>query len=297
MIVGVLLALGSAVLYGASDYLGAVAARRLRTLPTTAATYLFATLVVLVALPFSGGAWSIAAVLWGAVAGACAIVGFLAFYAAMAAGPMSLVAPLIAALEAVVPVGVALILGERLAVWGWVAIAVAVAAGVLISAPRGDRRARIRARSLGLAVVSGIALGCSFVALDLAPQAAGLVPGLVELVVGLALLGLLAALVRGVPRIRSLLGALDADAVVDGRPVRRSALALAAAGGVLLGGGNALLLLALHATGLAVVSALACLYPLGTILLASLLLRERLAPAQLLGVALAVLASVTLAAT
>ena len=69
---------------------------------------------------------------------------------------------------------------------------------------------------------------------------------------------------------------------------------LSAGAGILLGAGNAALLLALHGGSLAVVSVLASLYPLGTILLASLVLRERIVPRQATGIGLAVVATVML---
>lgn len=295
MIVGVLLALGSAALFGTSDYFGATASRRMRVLPTTTLTYAFAVLVFVVLALFSGGVWSPAAGLWGAVAGVFSVVGFLAFYGAMASGPMSLMSPLIAVLESAVPVAVAVILGEYLASWSWFAVGMAVIACLLISVQVNGAGARLSLRPLLLALVSGISLGLSLVALDLAPHGAGLIPGVVELTLGLVLLSLFLVLPRVAPRSRSIAILLDAKDVTPERPSRRRAQLLAGGAGLLLGGGNALLILALHTTGLAIVSALVSLYPLATILLARTLLKERLSRTQVVGVTLAVAASALLA--
>jgi drug/metabolite transporter (DMT)-like permease len=70
--------------------------------------------------------------------------------------------------------------------------------------------------------------------------------------------------------------------------------AMAAVGGVLLGVGNILLVVSLHAGNLAIVAVLVGLYPLATVVLARLVLKERLSLVQGAGVALAVAAAVML---
>ena len=63
-------------------------------------------------------------------------MGFLTFTAALAAGPISLMTPLIALLSSAVPVVVALVLGERLEPIAWIAIVVAIVGSVLIGVER-----------------------------------------------------------------------------------------------------------------------------------------------------------------
>lgn len=89
--------------YGISDFLGAFAAIRLRVIPTTTMSYAAAVAVLTVVVQVTGGVWSPDVLFWGAIAGLCAVVGFVTFYAAMSRGPMSLVSPLIAVLSAAVP--------------------------------------------------------------------------------------------------------------------------------------------------------------------------------------------------
>jgi drug/metabolite transporter (DMT)-like permease len=74
-----------------------------------------------------------------------------------------------------------------------------------------------------------------------------------------------------------------------------SARLLSASGGILLGIANGLIVLALHTGSLAIVSVLVGLYPIGTIVLARIVHGERLAPVQLVGVVVAIAASVILA--
>ena len=80
-----------------------------------------------------------------------------------------------------------------------------------------------------------------------------------------------------------------------GMLTRRSAWMLAAACGVADAIANASLLLALRSGDLSIVSALTALYPAGTILLAAIVLRERIAPVQAVGLVLALVAGAMLA--
>ena len=70
--------------------------------------------------------------------------------------------------------------------------------------------------------------------------------------------------------------------------------ATTAVAGALLGIGNILLVIALHAGNLAVVAVLVSLYPLATVLLAWAVLKERISLIQFAGVALAITAAVML---
>lgn len=280
----------AALSYGVSDFLGAVGARRLRVLPGTAVTYALATATILIGTLIVGGVWSGGAIGWGVAAGVCAITGFLAFYAALAAGPMSLASPLIAVLGSLVPVVVAIALGEQLPWLGWVAVVIALVGGALISiAPRGSDRG-IPRRTVMLSFVAGVFLGLSIVALDFAPADAGLVPAFLEIATGTVLLGILLVLAP----LRRRLAVLDEEQ--ENPPTVVKARLASAFGGVLLGAANALILVGLQVGSLAVVSVIVGLYPVVTIALAAIVHRERLTVVQGVGVALAVAAPVLLAA-
>jgi drug/metabolite transporter (DMT)-like permease len=167
-----------------------------------------------------------------------------------------------------------LVLQERLGAVGWAGVVVALAAGALLGRSGGGPGGPVSRRAVLLAVVAAVTLGLSVVAVDSAPADAGMVPVLVEVLVGLALL--LAALL--VTRTR----------------IVRGALRVALLAGVLAGAANACLMAALYRDALSVVAVLLGLYPLGTVLLARLVLHERLSGSQLTGVGLAVLGSVLL---
>ncbi|TQO21059.1 putative membrane protein [Rhodoglobus vestalii] len=295
MILSVVLALAGSLFYGVSDFFGGVSTRRLRVVPATTIIHVFATLALLIALPFVVVRWESGAITWGAVAGVSAIVGLLTFYAALADGPMSLVAPLIAVVGAVVPVAFAVISGERLPVQAWIAIALALISALLVSVTRTDAAVRVRPRTVVVGLVSGISLGTALIALDQAPESAGLATAVVEILVGLGAMLILLALTRLSAPLRRFFAQFDHQP--EGGPVVSVARArlLAAAGGVLVGASNAFILFALQAGSLAVVSVLVSLYPLATIVLARFTLNERVSRIQLLGMGLALVASVMLA--
>ncbi|MCU1411091.1 MAG: hypothetical protein JWR04_1798 [Rhodoglobus sp.] len=295
MLVTVVLSLVTAASYGVSDFLGAVGARRLKVLPGTAVTYGFALLTLLVMLPIIGGAWSGETVFWGGIAGVSAIIGFLAFYAALAAGPMSLASPLIAVIGSLVPVVIALLLGEQLPVLAWVAVVVALVGGGLISVTRGGAGTGIPRKTVALSLLAGVGLGGSIAALDRAPQDSGVTAAVVEITVGVVLLAVLLLAARASARARGALSILDEEQAADRIPSRPRAWVASAVGGVLLGIANGVLLLALQSGSLAVVSVIVGLYPVGTIILARIVYREKLTLVQLGGVVLAIAASVLLA--
>lgn len=295
VILTVTLALACSLAYGVSDFLGAVGTRRLQVLPGTTLIYVFALVTIIAALPIMGGEWSTESVVWGAVAGVAAIGGFLFFYAALAAGPINLAAPLIAVLGALVPVTIAIVLGEQLKPLAWVAVVLALSGAGLISVTRAGAPRGIPRKTLLLAVLAGVFLGLSIVALDQPAVESGVTAAVVEIAVGVVLLGALLLLVRVSAAIRRGMSVLDEDHDPAVLPTHLRARIAAVAGGVLLGVANALLLAALQSGTLAVVSVLVGLYPVATIVLARIVYGEKLTWVQLGGVVLAIGATVLLA--
>lgn len=316
MLLIVLLALGAALLYGVADFMGGVAARRIPVLIASTINYAVATLVLIIAVLTVGGVWSTTAIVGGVVAGVLAAVAFLTFYAALAAGPISLMTPLIALLSSAVPVVVALVLGDRLQPIAWIAIAVAIVGSVLIGLERRDGARSVRPRTLVFAVISGVGFGFATVALDSVPTDAGMVPVFLDTTVGFVLLIAIVGLTRTTPALQRVVGVLDAhvptepvprlDAAqapgaarlapdrIEAAETRGRARVLAAGAGLLIGSANVLLMIALHAGSVAVVAVLVNLYPVATVLLAWIVLRERVNALQVTGIVLAVAASVML---
>ncbi|WP_235733973.1 EamA family transporter [Mycolicibacterium austroafricanum] len=252
--------------------MGGIASRRVAALRVVVVSYPVAlVLLVLVAIPM-GGQLSAAAVVWGALAGLVQAFGVWWFYAALGSGPISVVSPLTAVLVAGIPVLAGVAFGERPSALAGVGVVLALVAVVLVSRGATDedpRPHRFTAKVAWLTVGSGVAFGMNFVILHQVPPEAKLWPLVLGRLVAAAVV-LFAALVtanlvfeRGVPlRLAVLAGALDTVA-------------------------NVATLLALQSSMLSLAGVLIALYPAATVVLAIVVLRERVTRWQALGMVLA----------
>jgi drug/metabolite transporter (DMT)-like permease len=274
--VAVLLALVSAVVYGASDFLGGLASRRAPVFGVVALSQVIGLAALVVLLPWLGGDASTADLAWGAAAGLAGATGLVVFFRTLARAVMSVVAPVTAVTAAAVPVAVGLLGGERVGPWASAGIVLALVAIVLVSAENGlAELRRARATGLGSALLAGAAFGLFFVLLDRTSEDSGLTPLVPARIASVTFVLLVAAIGR--------------------RPLRvgRAALPLVALSGVGDMTANALFLLATQQGGqLAVVGVLASLYPVSTVVLAQVVLRERLVAVQVGGLTMAVAAVV-----
>jgi drug/metabolite transporter (DMT)-like permease len=273
-----LLALSAAVAYGVGDFLGGVAARRV---PATAVV-LWSHVVGLVMLglmaPLLGGAPGGGALAIGALGGLFGGTGVALFYRGLAVGSMSVVAPIAALLSAAVPVVAGLGAGERPAPAALVGIALGLGAVVLISRERTTAGPQpVHWQAVALAVAAGFGFGLFFIAIDQAPDGAGIWP----------LVGARAASV-------SLFAALGMARVTSAR-FPRGVTGAAVGCGVLDAAANVFYLLALEHGLLSVVSVLTALYPAGTVLLARQVLGEHLSRVQQTGLVVAAMAAVLIA--
>lgn len=281
------LGLLSAIVYGSADFLGGVASRRIGPMRTTAVGAVSGLVLLLVALPFVGGTWSAAAVGWGALSGLAGAVAIGLLYGCLAIGPMSILSPLTALVSAVVPMVWGLVGGDRFGLVGSLALGLALVAVVLVGFVPEKGAVRPSGRALLMAVGAGAMLGVFLILLDQTPRDSGVVPLIANRAVNGAVMWTVVALLM----LRSRRGArVDA-------PVRltRLGVGLAVAGGLIDASANVLILVGLRLGELATISVLVGLYPAGTILLAAIVLRERVAPVQWVGLTLAVVAAAMLA--
>jgi drug/metabolite transporter (DMT)-like permease len=297
-----ILALAAAVLYGTADFLGGVASRRASVFAVLALTVPAGAVVMLVvallgqvpALGGHGGLGSAAsvgdwsAVGWAAASGVCGAAGLVAFYAGFATAPISVVAPVAALVSSVLPVGVAIVGGERPAATVIVGGLICLVAIVLVSAqpadhdgarphdgPRDHGRGRRlvrsrRLRALAYGAAAGAGFGLFFIFLKNAGQSGVLWPVAISRSAGTVVAFGIAAAMRtrlrwrrgGITGIALLSGAIDAAANV--------CYVLATRAGLF---------------GLAVV--ITSLYPGMTVLLARVLLGERMRWLQRAGLLIA----------
>ncbi len=235
---------------------------------------------VVLALALRGaGAPELSRLLPAVAAGVAGLVGLVAFYRALAIGTMSIVAP-IAAGGMGLPVAVGILGGDRLGVVRWVGMAAAVAGVVLVSRERHEGKAPPAAARQSVLLALVAALGFGAFALGLRSGARADV-----------LWALAAARCGCLVPLAVVLGLR-----VGGRMPRLSTLAPVAVIGVLDVSANGLYALATRHGLLSVVGVGSSLYPLVTVLLARLLLRERVQRSQELGIAVVLVGVAAIAA-
>jgi drug/metabolite transporter (DMT)-like permease len=264
------LALGSSLCWGMSDFLGGVQSRRqplVAVMLFSQASALLGLLLVVAVL--GAGPPHLVKLLPAIGAGAAGMVALTAFYRALAIGTMSIVAP-ISATGAVVPVVVGIAQGERPAAVQVAGIVAAIIGVVLASreddaALRSDGRAPSRA-SILLALVAAAGFGTFFVALRTSAKAD-------------VAWALLSARLAGVVLLVAAFALRRPGAVRD-----RRALVVLVVVGLLDLSANGLYAIATRHGLLSVVAVGASLYPLGTVLLARVLLGERVRRVQEVGI-------------
>jgi drug/metabolite transporter (DMT)-like permease len=301
VVVAAVLALAASVAYGSSDLAAGLAARRVRPIAIAFWGHLAGTLVV------GTIAWSVAGrpplsgLVFGLLAGAVAAVGLVLFYGAMARGSVSIVAPL-AASGAVVPVVVGVARGEVPGVLGWVGLGIAVLGVLVLATAAGAQTAEPNPPCAGArpgcmdegavrsprippalaALLAAASFGSAVVLIDSGGSggasplwvAAGLQTG--------GLLGLLPIALAG-PLVRL--------------AVPRAGLLVLLVAGLLAATGDVALAIAFTQGDIAVVSVLASLDSAVSVLLARMILRERLSLRQAGAVLTVLTGAILLAAT
>ncbi len=266
----VLFALGAAIAYGVSDFIGGVASRRTSAWPVALLSTVVAGVAALGMALVLPGDPSRSDLLWGALAGVGTGTGGAFLYRGLALGRMGVVGPVSAVGAASLPVIVGVLGGERPALLVWIGILVALPAIWLVAREpqAADSTGRI-ADGLLDGLLAGAGFGLLFSAIGQVPDGAGYFPLLANQVVAGVTIVVLASLMGAewVPRHRTeVWGGLGAGL-----------LGSAAVAGFLVATQQGLL---------AVSAVLASLYPAATVLLASVVLREPIHRGQGVGLAL-----------
>jgi drug/metabolite transporter (DMT)-like permease len=278
-VLAVALGLASSVAWGISDFLGGFKSRSLNLLTVLVVSQGMGLvpLVLIVAArgePLPDGA----DLLWAALGGLAGLVGLASFYRGLAIGAMAVVAP-ISGLAATIPVAVGVATGERPSELQLAGVVVALTGVVLASREKQEGGAPARlATGVGFALLSAVGFGCFFVGLDAGSEedlwwALLFVRGASFSALLLTTLALRPPLVLK----RSDLGALLTIGLLD---VTANALFAAAANEGLV----------------SVVAVLGSLYPVVTILLARMVLHDRVQRLQQVGVVTALVGVAFIAA-
>jgi drug/metabolite transporter (DMT)-like permease len=281
-----ILALASAAFYGAADFLGGLASRRSSTISVVVVAQLSGLVALGLMLPVLPPStpghddW-----IWGAAAGITGGIGVALLYRALAMGSMAIIAPITAVCAVIVPVAASIAFGERPGTGAVAGIALAIVAIVLVSqqsrtvAPRRRGGTAAETRGAGTALASGVAIGLFFLTLAQANADAGMWPLVTARAVSSVLFAILALVARRSMR------------------MPQQVVTIAVAGGLLDILANVLYLLATRHGPLSMVVTLSSLYPASTVLLARVVLGERLSRVQTAGVACALAAVVLIVGT
>ena len=263
-----LLALASSLVWGTSDFFAGLASRRHPAVVVVGWTQGLALVVVttIVALRwqhFTLETWP----LWSVAAGLCGMVGLIAFYSALSTGTMGVVAP-IAALGVVVPVVLGVATGEQPSAWAWVGMLVAVIGVTLASGP--ELSGEVGPRPVLLASVAAVAFGLALFCLDRGARESALLTLWGMRMTSVTILVTAAVLLRNAGEVR---------------PRELPGLLAIGCGDL---GANFLFGIASSRGQVSVASVLGSLYPVMTVILARVVIGERLRRIQQVGVVLAI---------
>lgn len=260
----------SAASWGAGDFTGGIAAKKADVFRIVAVAHAFGLLSMLLM------AWLTREtvppridLIWGAIAGLAGAFGIAALYKALAIGRMGIIAPVAGVITAALPVLVAITtlgLPPAIQLAGFVLALVSI---WLIARPDGQIDTH---RGLGLAIVAGICFGLFLVAGKQAGPHAVYWPMVAARAASVIVMGAIALLF-----------------VKDARPLRPAIVPILLCG-LLDSVGNALYLVATRHGRLDVAAVLSSLYPASTVILARIVLKERISKLQGFGIAGALVA-------
>lgn len=268
----ILLALGSSIAFGLTDFLGGLAARRAHIFMLGSITQPLGLLLLLPVAFLVGGTVDGEVWFWGVVSGLSGAITYVLLFRALAIGPMSVASPISALIAVVLPVVAGVMFGERLPLLGWVGIAVGMVAVLMVSQVHEDAPHPVSLKVILLSIGAGVFISGFLVALERAPEDSGLWPVVIVRIVTTTLL----------------LFAAVASRVVS-RP-SRDVFTLAAASTTLDVIATVAFMLATREGLLTVVAVITALYPAATVLMARLVLKEHLQVVQRLGLLLAAVA-------
>nr|WP_274705009.1 DMT family transporter [Deinococcus geothermalis] len=263
--------LGAAAAFGAGDFSGGLATKRDPVVRVVALAHLLSLALFVVLALVTGEAAPRAVDLgWGALAGVGGVIGLASLYRGLALGPMGTVAATSAVLAAALPVLVSVLLGGHLGTGQLLGMVLALLGVTLLSRVPAEGRG-----GLGLAVLAGLGFGAFFVFLGQTQAGSVFWPLVMARLVSAGVMLPLA--VRG-PGLRPhATGPIVLSSLLDAL-------------------GNVLFVVAAQTGRLAEASVLSNVYPAFTVLLALVMLRERLRVDQWWGLAATLLAVPLIAA-
>ncbi|NNC80323.1 MAG: DMT family transporter [Acidimicrobiales bacterium] len=274
----IVLSLIVAAAFGTGDFFGGLSAKRLHITQVVGGSHLIGLIGVFLASVLIDNTFTLADFTIGMAAGAFGALGVGLLYHGLARGPMSIVAPITAVTSAAVPATWGVVSGDRFGLLGWIGVAIAFVAIWLTAVAKDDSGAEVNVQVVVEALLAGVGFGVFFILLDFTDGDSAPWP-----IVGARLLS--ATLIVGwlLANRRQLV------------PTDQTSRSLVVLTGIFDTGSNVLFLYALRVGDLTTVSVLTALYPISTIVLARLVLHERMSRPQLFGAGLAMMATAFIA--
>ncbi len=262
--------LASAATWGIGDFCGGFATRRVPAMVVTLLSQIVGVaLLIFLAVLYSENFPSTRDIFWGGAAGIAGMVGLMSLYRAMAIGQVGIAAPISAVLSATLPVIVGAMtqgLPTSIQLLGFFLALISI---WIISNPQGSQG---RPAGLNLAILSGLGLGGFLILIAQVQPNAIFWPLVIARLASISLLLIL---------------------TITGKKftlaVKNSLLPIILTG-ALDAGGNAFFVLSEQAGRLDIAGILSSLYPVTTVILAFIILKERMTKFQSLGVLLALIA-------
>ena len=261
----------SSLFFGVADFLGGEGARRVSAASIVLWAGVISYPIILVAAFLVGGEAGIFDYLIGLIAGCSGAVGLVSLFAGLSRARAAIVAPVAAALSAVIPVLGGVIQGERPSALAWTGVAIGIPAIVMCASVEGGRRSH--GGGFGYGALAGLGFGGFAVIIDQTSPDSSLLPLITS---------------RAATMLVMLLVGLAGGWALTG--FRKMPRKLVVGNGLFDVSGTVTLLLALRQGSLALAAVAASFYPAITVLMAKVLNAEHLRARQVVGIALTLVA-------
>ena len=270
-LIGVLFAISSAMVWGASDFSGGIATRRNNQFQVlTLANLTGVVILVVFAIARDEPVLSLTDVVWAFAAGLSGGLGLAVLYRSLSLHNAAIIAPTAAVVGSALPVFFSFF-AVGLPDFSKITGIVFAVLGIWLASQSPEVSRKVSRQGLLLAVLAGIGLGGYFILIAQVERGAVFVPLVISKSAGLAVALIMLSLQSDTPKswgnnpIALLAGTLDA-------------------------GANIFFLLALQFTRLDIASVLSSMYALVTVILTRILLKEAISNTQWIGIVLCMIA-------
>lgn len=264
----ILFGLMSATSWGVGDFSGGIATKRnpvFNVIIISQAVGL--SLLIVLAFLYSEPFPSFNDIIWGGLAGIFGAIGLMALYRGLALQNMGVIAPVSAVVTVIIPMAVGMVLEGFPTILQLLGFGIALIAVWLVSSA--NDQGKIQLKTLKLPIIAGLGFGCFFVFIDQISEGSVFWPLAAARIASITTLIMLMILLRQIEMPQT------------------SQLPIIALAGIFDVGGNAFFVLAAQMGRLDLAAVLGALYPVITVILARIILKERLTYQQWSGISAA----------